>query len=271
MPADLTAYKVLAERSNWAKFDGLVTTAEAALRAVGDPSKNAWGAGKILDPNQLKQGGAADKQTLVWNGTLWLPTTVPTRTLFTTTSTVDIVNDATEKDLFTGNAAGATGGFNLVAGSVKSGSSLRFVCGGDYLSNTGANHDFTLSLSFWNGSILKRAWQASTGSKPPRSATRRCWHLTGRVGFAHDVTSFVRTEVSGKYILSDLTPAAVGLGTLRTPTSHEIFASIGTAPDDTEPALNTLVDNRFEFTVQHDAAAPLLSMRCFYARVELFS
>lgn len=77
MASDLSSYKVgSGEVASSSKFDNLVQAVQDALNAVGDQTKMAWAAGKIIDPVQIQQKGATSGQALVWNGTDWAPATV---------------------------------------------------------------------------------------------------------------------------------------------------------------------------------------------------
>lgn len=77
MTVDLSSYNVAnAETSSATKQDNLITQIQTSLNSIGDTSQMAWAAGKIIDPTQIKQGGATTGQALAWNGTDYAPATV---------------------------------------------------------------------------------------------------------------------------------------------------------------------------------------------------
>lgn len=267
MGASLEAYKVAAgERSNFAKFDGLLDTLEASLGAIGDPSLNGFGTGLILDPSQLKSGGATTGQTLIHNGTLWVPTTLGTRTVFTKTSTVDVVGTVSGKDLFTGvTLPSASAGILIPANTVGNGDRLRIVCGGDYLNQSGASRNFTLALVWLDaaGSTSEVVW-SDTSTNRASNATRSPWHLRGQIQFNHDSGA---AGFRGLFSMNDTTAATTGSGALKDPSLTYIHAPIG-GSGASGGDLGFSVDRRLMLSVALSAADAALSFRLFYARLE---
>jgi hypothetical protein len=77
MALDLSSYKVAFEElSDDAKFDNLVQAIQDSFNAIGDTSKMSWKSGLIFDPAQIKQNAATSDQALLWNGSVWAPTSL---------------------------------------------------------------------------------------------------------------------------------------------------------------------------------------------------
>lgn len=245
MGANLDQFKVVSEKSNYAKFNGLVRTVESSLRNIGDQTKNAWGSGLILAPNQISQGGASSGQTLAWNGSAWTATTIPTYTKQTATTTVDVVNTTTETDLFSGATTFVTGGFNS---NFNAGVRTVLTAGGDYLNNSAGTRRITLHAFPPGGGD----WQDQSPLLAI-SATRRAWNLRIDMVGLGSVFAY-----SGVFVISDPTAASTGSGALRTPANTDAMAVF----------TGSCGLPRMFFTCTHDLANANVSMRCFYARVE---
>ncbi|HXJ65862.1 MAG TPA: LamG domain-containing protein [Actinomycetota bacterium] len=204
------------------------------------------------------RGTPVSPQTLIWNGTSWAPTGVRQHTIYSTTSTVDIVNDATQKDLFTGNLATAgSAGFTIPP--VTAGSVARIVAGGDFLNNSGAGRKITLGLGLTSGGVFTQMW-GDLSVNIAVAATRRAWRL--RAAFQYNGSSADR--VSGVFAMADSTAALTGLGKLRDSTRPALYAPFTSI----DPAVNPS-GKRLVLALTQELADPNLSMRTLFARVEV--
>jgi hypothetical protein len=259
--ADLTQYQVQnGERSSYAKYDGLLNTVQGSLNAIGDQAKNIWGTGLIVAPSQLSQGGAVTNQTLVRLSGVWVPTTVRSRSTFTTTATVDIVNDAAQRDLFTGNLA-TSGSAGFLLPTLSTGHLIRFVAGGNFFNNSGAGRKITLQVGLTNGGVFSPMW-GDLSTNIGVNAARIAWRIRGEVIYRGSNSAYC----SGVFAMSDTQAATTGLGPIRDTTRLSMYTTFVGTDLGVDPSAR-----RFVLSLTQETNNVNLSMQLLFARVEVTS
>lgn len=141
------------------------TSIQSAIN--GGLDQNNFAAGKIFDNTKIMQGGAVTGQSLVWNGTSWVPgSNAPYRK--TTAKTVN--TSVAETDLLNGE-------ITIGAGVLGTSGLLRLTAWGDFLNNAGAANRPQLKLKLGGTTLIDIGAGASTTA----SATRFGWRVVAEI------------------------------------------------------------------------------------------
>lgn len=251
MTVDLSSYQVLnGETSSASKFNNLVTAVQASLNAIGDVTKMGWLAGKIFDPNQIKQDAAVTGAHLEWDGTDWRAKGAKYRK----TTEKDVVNTTTETDLLNGE-------ITIGAGVMGTDRMARLTILGDYLNNSGGTKTLTIKLKL--GSTLL----FDSGASPAISATANRMPLRIVV----EIPNLGAANAQWGSIIANLSYTSVttgiGQGFTLPDAAGNVFVLHGalSAP----AALDTATSKLVEVTATHSAAHASLSCRLKHALLEI--
>lgn len=266
---DFSSYTVAnLETTSSTKFDNFVTAVQTALNNVGDATKTTWASGQILAPNQISQGGAANRQALIWNGSAWAPGSMASILSRNVTSTQTIANTVTETDLFTTTTG--SGYLTIPAGTLTSTGSIRVKMGGLYLNNTGANRTLRLKVRYGASSgtpsftTWTALWDSNVSDNIAASANNRAWDLDFTIQALNATNS---QNGSGLFTLSSATAPTVGTGPLLVPTSQALLAPfVGAAT-----TVDFTADAGIVVSAIHSTNSASLSISTTYARIEVAS
>lgn len=232
-----------------ANFDAIAAVINGSIDESNFPS------GKLYTLNKLKQGGATNGQYMQWNGTDWVPATIPTdppfdlETLTVVTADQDATNSTSEIDLFNFNVPGGTLGTNNM---------LHLTMLGDYLHNT-LSDTVTFRVRFGATELYRSAAVATS-----QVATR--YPLIWHVYLAADGATNAQLMKGGTEWNQGANAAAVGLGNFGSGGGGDAQVRLdmsGTATED------STAQKTFRVTAQWSAASTSNSVRTQYAHLGL--
>lgn len=229
---------------------GLHAANYADIQAVinGGLDSNNWAAGKIFAPSKITQEGATSGQVLGWNGSQWAPATVGTVTLYSKTTTKDVVNTVTETDLLNGE-------ITLAANILGANGYADIIATGDYLNNSGAGRTFQLKLKLGTTTI----WDSGASSATNAGANRRGWTFRARLWNENSASA---QTLAGLFVMGSAAAATTGWGAIEGAGTSVFGSGLGGTG-----TLDTTSSKLLELTVIHSTNNANLSMRLQKAHI----
>jgi hypothetical protein len=238
---------------------GLHATNYVTIQSVinGSLDANNWGAGKIFAPSKITQEGATTNQTLVWNGTIWVPTNITAipgavSVYDRVTTAVDVQNSSSETSVYTKTITG---------NDMSTNRTLRCRIAGDYLHNNVPGDTIRVKIKF-GGTII---WDS--GANPmlsTTSANRHPWffyfELTN-LGATNSqwLDGFIQTQIGSGAV------PTVGLGSWPIGDASELSPISTNGP----ATIDTTTNQTLDVTVQWSAVSVNDSWRMRKALLEL--
>ena len=239
---------------------GLHSTNYTTIQNVvnGNIDNNNFGAGKIFDNTKIMQGGATTGQFMKWDGTNWVPATLPATGISVydrVTTAVDVNTSVTETSIYTKSITGNDMSTNKM---------LRLSAIGDYLHNNAAGDTLTLRVKF--GGTTFYAYAGLLGNVT--GAARHPWVLDLRVANLGATNSQM---IAGSVITesADTGAATTGIGQWAVTDAFGQKMSAAPLGISTLGTIDTTANQTLDVTVQWSASSANNSWRMRYAVLEL--